>query len=63
VLIDDGPHNISGFRKANPDAFIAGIEYAYTAPARADADFLVPYTDPEAWPKIVAAILAFAEAQ
>src|SRR5882672_4340257 len=34
VLIDDGPHNISGFRKANPKAFITGIEYAYTTVAR-----------------------------
>jgi 5'(3')-deoxyribonucleotidase len=61
VLIDDGPHNISGFRKENPNAFIVAIDYPYTAPARGDADLLVPYTDPEPWTKIVAGIQGFAE--
>jgi 5'(3')-deoxyribonucleotidase len=64
VLIDDGPHNILGFRKANPNAFIATIEYPYLTPeAKAAASFTVPYTDPQVWPKIMAAIQAYAEAR
>jgi 5'-nucleotidase len=62
VIIDDGPHNLISFRESNPNAFVTGIAYNYMTPkARAVADFLVPFTDPEAWPKIVAAVQQYAE--
>lgn len=61
VLIDDGPHNISGFRKNNPEAFITGLEYPYTTVAKSDANVLFDYRDPAAgWKGMVAAIKAYA---
>jgi 5'-nucleotidase len=46
VLIDDGPHNIIGYKQAYPNAFTIMFEYPYNGHARAYAS-VIPgsYTD------------------
>ena len=64
VLIDDGPHIAELFRKANPTAFIAGIEHPYNVAAREFFDVLAPsWRHPvKAWNQILEGTLQYIEA-
>lgn len=58
VLIDDGPHNIIGYRKAYPKAFIAAFRYPYNGHAMEQANLWGDYTDFEGtWKRITEALL------
>jgi 5'(3')-deoxyribonucleotidase len=61
VLFDDGPRNLTAYRAAWPDAFLASIEYPYNAAALRGSGALRvgAWTDPRrAWHRFVIAVRA-----
>ncbi len=57
ALIDDGPHNADAYRKAHPEAFLAGIAFPYNAECKSFDLRAEGYHDTEdAWAQIVAAV-------
>jgi 5'-nucleotidase len=60
ILIDDGPHNISAYRREHPEAFLTGIAHPYNEGASYDLRADCHEKPADAWDQMLAAIRAMA---